>query len=256
LQIGGSPGTVTPGDEALAVAIRKSKALIDRLQHLLAASGMSARALSKRAKVGDEFLGETYVSDVLAGKNLNPSIPALQAIAKVLGVSLAYLTGENDHLSGEIAPRAVNLIPRLGIIETGAFRKLPDGSAAMVHQPLSQSYPAAKHFVLAMGDHSMDVGGKEGPILPGMNVLCVDMVDAELTVESGKVYAIRRTLDGGATYETIIRRAMVFRDRTELSAESSQPGYEKIVIEGPLSVDPHREIFAFGLVYEVSRSFE
>jgi len=232
------------------VAIRESKALIDRLQHLLDASGLSARALSKQAK-----LGETYVSDVLAGKNLNPSIPALQAIAKVLNVSLAYLQGENDHLAGGSAPRTVNLLPRLGIIETGAFRKLPDGSAAMVQRPLSQSYPRAKHFVLAVGDHAMDAA-REGPILPGMDVLCVDMVDAELMVESGKVYAIRHTLDGGATYETVIRRAMVFRDRTELSAESSYGGYEKIVIEGPLAVDPQAEIFAFGLVYGVFRAFE
>jgi hypothetical protein len=36
-----------------------------------------------------------------------------------------------------------------------------------------------------------------------MEVLCVDMADAGLQVESGRIYATRRTLDGGQTYETI-----------------------------------------------------
>jgi len=53
------------------------------------------------------------------------------------------------------------------------------------------------------------------------------MADAGLQVESGKIYATRRTLDGGQTYETIVRRAMVFRDRAELSAGSGRPEDEK-----------------------------
>lgn len=243
--------TIDLDEKAMLVALRESKVLADRLQSLLRASGLSARAVSKQAGLGD-----TYVNDVLTKKNCNPSIPAVQAIARVLGTTVAFLVGEINHPITDAAPRDVNLVPMMGIIESGAFRKVKDGdSFTMVQRPLSQAYPKAKHFTLAVGDDSMNVGNKEGPILPGMEVLCVDLISADLTVESDKIYAVRRTLDGGLTYETIIRRAMVFRDRTELLAESNKPGYEKIVIAGRLGVDPQRPIFAFGLVYAIFRAF-
>jgi hypothetical protein len=86
------------------------------------------------------------------------------------------------------------------------------------------------------------------------------MADAGLQVESGRIYATRRTLDGGQTdggqtYETIIRRAMVFRDRVEPIAESGRPEDEKIVVSG-LATDPGQPIFALGLVYGIFRGLE
>ena len=126
-------------------------------------------------------------------------------------------------------------------VEMGAFRKLQANSAfPMVQRPLSQFYPDAKHFVLTVGDDSMRAAGKDGPILPGMEVLCVDMADAGLQVESGKIYATRRTPDGGQTYETIIRRAMVLRDRVELIAEGSGGALASLqswLNEGPPGAD-------------------
>ena len=239
--------------KAVTVGTQDAGLLLVRLQRLLDESGLSARALSKQAHLGD-----TYVNDVLTGKNSNPSIPAIQAIAKVLDTSLGYLVGETEHHASMLTPRSMMPIPVVGIVETGAFRKLQDSSVfVMVHRPLSQLYPAAKHFALSVGDDCMSIAGKEGAILPGTEVLCVDLFSAGLQVESGKIYAIRRTMDGGNTYETMVRRAMVFRDRVELIAESGRPGgIEKIVIPGGLGVDPQQVIFALGLVYGVFRGFE
>jgi len=229
---------------------RDSKVLVDRLQRLLNERAISARALSRQAGLGD-----TYVNDVLSGKNASPSIPAVQAIAKALDTSIAYLVGETGHQDSVAAPHALAAIPVVGIVEVGAFRKLQTHSNfPLVERPLSQSYPDARHFVLTVGDAS-GAASKDGPILPGMEVLCVDMADAGLQVESGRIYATRRTLDGGQTYETIIRRAMVFRDRVELIAESGRPEDEKIVVPG-LATEPGQPIFALGLVYGIFRGLE
>jgi transcriptional regulator with XRE-family HTH domain len=223
---------------------------VDRLQRLLNEREISARALSRQAGLGD-----TYVNDVLSGKNASPSIPAVQAIARALDTSIGYLVGETSHEGGAAVPRAIAAIPVIGVVEVGAFRKPPvNSSIPLVERPLSQSYPDARHFVLTVGDAS-GAASKDGPILPGMEVLCVDMADAGLQVESGRIYATRRTLDGGQTYETIIRRAMVFRDRVELIAESGRPEDEKIVVSG-LATDPAQQIFALGLVYGIFRGLE
>jgi transcriptional regulator with XRE-family HTH domain len=227
-----------------------SKVLVERLQKLLNERQTSARALSRQAGLGD-----TYVNDVLSGKNASPSIPAVRTISKALGTTIAYLVGETGHQDRAAAPHSIAAIPVIGIVEVGAFRKLQSHSNfPLVERPLSQSYPDARHFVLTVGDAS-GAASKDGPILPGMEVLCVDMADAGLQVESGRIYATRRTLDGGQTYETIIRRAMVFRDRVELIAESGRPEDEKIVVSG-LATDPGQPIFALGLVYGIFRDLE
>jgi transcriptional regulator with XRE-family HTH domain len=245
------PGMETRDSGPGGSTTRHSNVLVDRLQRLLNEREISARALSRQAGLGD-----TYVNDVLSGKNASPSIPAVQAIAKALDTSIAYLIGETGHQDSVAAPHAIAAMPMIGVVEVGAFRKLPaNANFPLVERPLSQSYPDARHFVLTVGDASMGAASKDGPILPGMEVLCVDMADAGLQVESGRIYAARRTRDGGQTYETIIRRAMVFRDRVELIAESGRPEDEKIVVSG-LATDPGQPIFALGLVYGIFRGLE
>jgi transcriptional regulator with XRE-family HTH domain len=245
-----APGMETRDSGPGGSTIRHSNVLVDRLQRLLNEREISARALSRQAGLGD-----TYVNDVLSGKNASPSIPAVQAIAKALDTSIGYLIGETGHQDSVAAPHAIAAMPVIGIVEVGAFRK-PQANAnfPLVERPLSQSYPDARHFVLTVGDAS-GAASKDGPILPGMEVLCVDMADAGLQVESGRIYATRRTLDGGHTYETIIRRAMVFRDRVELIAESGGSEDEKIVVS-TLATDPGQPIFALGLVYGIFRGLE
>lgn len=222
------------------------RGFLTRLEQRMAEKGISRYTLSLKAG-----LGETYLSDLLHGKNTKPSIPALSSICKVLETTVAYLLGEtyDDH-------RVFNSIPLVGIVESGTLRRLPQGTPRLVTRPKSEQYPLAKHFSLYVNDSSM-AAAREQPILPGMEVLCVDIQDAELEVESGKIYAIRRTRDGGENYETILRRVRVYRDRVELLAESGKPGEdEKIIHKGRLLSDPKQPIFAFGWVYGTFQSFE
>ena len=63
-------------------------AVRDRLRAAMAAKGVAAKPLAKKAK-----LGETAVRDLLEGRSDNPRIKTLSAIAGALGVSLDYLLG-------------------------------------------------------------------------------------------------------------------------------------------------------------------
>lgn len=220
---------------------------LERLEGRMAEQGISRYALSLKAG-----LGETYLSDLLQGKNIKPSIPALISIAKVLDTTIAYLLGETYH-----DHRSFGSIPLVGIVESGTLRKLPQGEPRLVTRPKSEQYPLAKHFSLLVNDTGM-AAAREQPILPGMEVLCVDIADADLEVETGKIYAIRRTRDGGDNYETILRRARVYRDRVELFEESGRPldDVSKIIHKGRLTSDRTQPIYAFGWVYGTFQSFE
>lgn len=225
--------------------------VLSRLSQLMVDQNMTRKALSLKAG-----LSETYVSDLLQGKNKNPSIPALISIASVFGTSLAYLLGETYHAENNGALRAADLMPLVGIVESGAFRKLPQGEPDLVSRPKSGRYPAARHFALYVDDSSMSAAPEQS-IQPGMEVVCVDIDDANLEVESGKIYVLRRTRDRGETYETLLRRAMVYRDRVELTAESGKSTeYEKIVHMGRLTSDRSQPLYAFGLVSGSFQSFE
>lgn len=224
--------------------------MLERLEALMKEKGVTRIGLSKAAG-----LGETYVSDLLMSKNTKPSIPALISITKVLETTVAHLLGESYHNGNGDDRHVASLMPLVGIVESGALRKLQQGEPALVNRPRSEHYPAARHFALHVNDASM-AAAREQPILPGMEVVCIDIEDAELEVESGKIYAIRRSRDG-INYETILRRARVFRDRVELTAESGKPGDdEKIIHKGRLLSDTAQPTYAFGLVFGAFYSFE
>lgn len=223
--------------------------MLMRIGALMAQNGVTRQVLSRKAGLGD-----TYISDLLSGKNTKPSIPAMASIAKVLGTTVANLLGESyDDRDGDRL-RVANLMPLVGVVETGTLRKLPQGEPTLVMRPRSEHHPLAKHFALYVNDDSMSAA-REQPILPGMEVVCIDIADADLAVETGKIYAIRRT-HNGQDYETILRRARVYRDRVELTAEGGKLSQEKIIHRGQLTSDRSEAMYAFGLVCGSYHSFE
>lgn len=236
------------------VARRESRLLIERLSKLLVDRGRTQRDVSRRAG-----LGLSGLNDILTSRNKNPSVPQLQAIAKELQTHLAYLIGESDDADWVPDPRVAQPIQVIGVAETGAYRAMASverkADYPIIVGPPSKQYPAASRFALLVRDDAMNAA-PEGPIAPGMYALCVDMEAAGLTIESRSVYACRRSLDGGRTFETTIRRAMVFADRVELLAESSRPGYEKLIISRDPSMELAAQINAIGLVYATLTSFE
>ena len=65
---------------------RANQALVERLRIAMERSHTNARELAEKAEVGRSF-----VYDILSGKSTNPTTQKLASIAKVLGVSMAYL---------------------------------------------------------------------------------------------------------------------------------------------------------------------
>lgn len=231
----------------------ETKELIRRIELRMRDLGFNSAEVSRKAG-----LGQTAVYDILNGKNLSPSIPHVKAIAKVLECSVAYIVGEAEHPGGQPQYQSVAEIPVIGFAETGAFRQMADfdqgdsESLRKVAASRSTDHPKARHFALQIRGDSMNLA-KPYPLIDGLIVLCIDMADAGLEIESGKIYAVRRTMDGGQTYECTVKRAKVFRDRFELLPESSNQDHKPLILpRGAGRDDAAKSIDVIGLVYGVS----
>ena len=243
-----------------------------RLKQLIAEQGTSARAVSITAG-----LAHNYISDILDGKNENPSLRNMKEVAQVLGVSVAYLMGESDDRgTPEDIPEAAwprgfgpqrlgPPIPVIGAVETGTQREFAPviTGGRVLYAPRSVRYPRAMHYAMKIDDSSM-VGRN---LHPGMHILCVDMVEAGVRVESDKLYVIRRTDNNGAKWETIVRRAevRVGKDGTEIvelhphspiKRYRSETLLDDLVITPALKVPQDQSICVAGLVYGIYESLE
>lgn len=67
---------------------------------------------------------------------------------------------------------------------------------------------------------------------------------------------MRRTLDGGQTWECTIKRAHVFRKRYELSPESTNPAHQSVILPRQPVDDDTNFVQVIGLLYSVQFSFE
>lgn len=236
------------------VARRESKLLVERIQERISALGTNMKATSLKAE-----LGETAISEIVSRKNKNPSGLVLKAIAKALDCNIAYLLGDSDIAEREPEQRGAVPIAILGVAEAGAFRHMAQqqhdysGHEVKIATP-SKRYPLARHFALAVRGDSMN--DSRPPINDGMYVLCVDMASADIEVESNQLYAVRRSLDNGQTFETTIKRAMVFRDRIEYRPESTNARHDKIVTTRNRNQAGELQVDAIGLVYGAFIDFE
>lgn len=226
-----------------------------RLSERIDALGTNAAAVSRKAG-----LGTTAVYDILNDKNERPGIATIQALAAALDCSVAYLIGEADYTAGA-KRRGTQPIRVAGVAEAGNFRVMRDFDASgdndlpLIDAAPSRHYPKAKHFALEVRGDSMNAAAPT-PINPGVYVLCVDMIDAELVIETGNIYAVRRSTDGGQTYECTLKRAKVFRDRIELYPESTNARHKPIVIPAGADYFDSIEIQAIGLVYGLYTDLE
>jgi SOS-response transcriptional repressor LexA len=242
-----------------------------RLRELMQRQQLSHAALSRMAG-----LGQTAVNDIMSGRNQSPSNKAVEKLATVLGVSVEDLSrrmalsdggrGAADERTGHSASRTrvnalvagVEAVPLIGIAEAGAWRTvspLPADVQESVQPSRSRNYKSFKHFALRVQGDSMNAS--KPPIGDGQIILCVDMADAGLEINDGRVYVVRRTRDGGQSYEMTVKRAFVFRDRIELRPESTNPAHKAITVKRGMDEDfDGTRVEAIGLVYGTYASLE
>lgn len=231
--------------------------LIERINKRIGVLHTNAKAVSLKAG-----LAATYVSDLLAKRSIAPGAFPLKAIATALDCSLAYLFGEED----DVAPPTVKLlelIPVVATVEAGAFRAMPkDGELPRIAAPKSRLHPTATHFAVRVLDAGMDACA-DGPLMPGMYAHCVDLDSANLRVESGRLYCIRRTQDNGKTWEWLIRRARVHGDGRVVFTAESHKTYPVIEVRGTPTIDSaigkrkaRDGVTVAGLVFGAEISFE
>ena len=223
-----------------------------RLRELMQRHQLSHAELSRKAG-----LGQTAVNDIMSGRNQSPSNRAVEKLATALSVSVEYLTRStaSDERPGK---GTLGAIPLIGIAEAGAWRSV-SAQAADVHESVSparsRNYRSFNHFALRVQGDSMNAS--RPPIADGQIILCVDMADAGLEIADGRVYVVRRTRDGGQTYEMTVKRAFVFRDRIELRPESTNPAHQAITVKRGKDEDfDGTRVEAIGLVYGTYASLE
>jgi SOS-response transcriptional repressor LexA len=228
-----------------------------RLRELMQRQQLSHAALSRMAG-----LGQTAVNDIMSGRNQSPSNKAVEKLATVLGVSVEDLTRRfalSDRGRDErMVKAAVEAVPLIGIAEAGAWRTvspLPADVQESVSPARSRNYKSFNHFALRVQGDSMNAS--KPPIGDGQIILCVDMADAGLEITDGRVYVVRRTRDGGQSYEMTVKRAFVFRDRIELRPESTNPAHRAITVKRGMDEDfDGTRVEAIGLVYGTYASLE
>ena len=227
-----------------------------RLHELMQRRQLSHAALSRMAG-----LGQTAVNDIMSGRNASPGARVVEKLATALSVGVEELTrrtGAPARLRGTADGGGLEAIPLIGIAEAGAWRSaspLPADVQDSVSPARSRNYRSFRHFALCVQGDSMNAS--RPPIADGQIILCVDMADAGLEIADGRIYVVRRTRDGGGTYEMTVKRAFVFRDRIELRPESTNPAHKAITVKRGMDEDfDGTRVEAIGLVYGTYASFE
>lgn len=235
----------------------KNKVLIERIKDGMVAHDFNKKTLSEHI-TGKP--GSTLIHDILVGKSGRPMMDTIKNIAAALGTTPDYLVGDTDD---DKIPRGEQIRPIqvIGFAEAGAFRAMNDfhnlehlDSESVLAQPYKR-FPHLRHFALKIRGDSMNAA-RPHPLLEGMTALFVDFIDGGLEIENGRIYAVRRTQDGGQTWECTVKRAHVFRDRYELSPESTNPNHRSVVLPRPPVEDGGTEVEVIGLLYAVQFSYD
>jgi SOS-response transcriptional repressor LexA len=234
------------------------KVVQERIRLRVAELGTSLRQASLRAG-----LGKDVVRDIMVGRIKSPTAQTMAAIAEALECDVAFLMGTQEYprISDPTSRDLEAKIPIVGTVNAGVFTEmsgpepwLSEEDFETIRAPRNTAYPRARCFAFRVSGDSMN-NAKPRPILEGDLALCVDVVDAEIGVVDNEIYVVRRTKDGGQSYEWTLKRARVYTNRTELVPESTNPAHKSFVIPKRHDRDEVEEIAVVGLMYGLFAPF-
>lgn len=189
---------------------------VDRVQKRVEDMGMAATALTQQAG-----LERTFITDLLEGRKYSVNGRArLEKLAKALDCTPGYLTGSRALSARSTAGQS---LPLAGSVEEGAFR-LPIEAP----QPLVPVHPDPRfrgpQAVWAVAQPGLEsIGAPEGSWLLGVDAPAY--MRAMGGLKAGQLVLVSITVDKVPGEELVLRRVVVFHDRTELHPVDKGPVY-------------------------------
>jgi SOS-response transcriptional repressor LexA len=223
-----------------------------RIERRLSEIGRSASAVSEEATGKKDAIRKIY-NAARAGEEFNPRVDTLQGLARVMGRTVGWMTGEEESPSSLSPPVAASGdLAYAGIAQAGLFRPVdeyfnqdeawdrPDG---LMRHP---SYPRARQYAWKVGGKSMDLAGiADGQWIVGADAS--DYVDQYGDIESGDLVVVQRTRFQGSERELTVKEIRYYRDRYELHPRSSDPSFKPIIVANDQTADDE-EVTVVGVV--------
>lgn len=183
------------------------------------------------------------------------------AIAKITGFPLppSFLEAPRTAPGSELTPKPSTGLVRAvkaGTVAAGLFREHYqfDQSEKIVRMETPDpEFPNARLvFWDAEGD-SMNAL-KPIPLLPGMEVVCVDYddLDGRMPPRTGMIVVIQRSRDGGHLIEWSVKQIELYQDRIEFHPRSTNPIHKPIIVTRDMQADDGQEIRIVALVRRLS----
>lgn len=165
--------------------------LKERLKEALGKAGLSAQAASRAAGLGDGF-----ARDILNGTSKSPRAEGLAKLAAALGVSAAWLTGEDAQPGGGRPPRGAD-IPVFGTAAAATAGAMQVGDDAIEWLPRPPGLVAVRDvYALYVTGSSMEPRYRAGDLVfvsPHRPARIGDDVVVQ-TAENGEIRSWLKTL--------------------------------------------------------------
>lgn len=205
-------------------------ALITNLKRLMAERKAAGKAGGNPYSLSLEAgMSRNFVQKILDGASASPRGKNLAKLAEVLECKISDITGEPDDFTPGTAevPQTQRLHVEW-VAQAGAWVEVDQSQEEPeeIEVPLDDAYPGVRRFLARIHGDSMN----KTPLQDRAIAICLDTVDFGAAVPDRSIVIVRRTEDGGHTYETTAKRLRVHKDKFELVPESHNPKHETIVV--------------------------
>jgi SOS-response transcriptional repressor LexA len=212
---------------AWELASENDSPLLINLRRLMIERGINPYRLSRLAGLSGNFVGKIF-----EGASRNPAGANIALLAKALGVSQSMITGVPDDLFAKAIPAndesPTQRITIVGSARAGAWLEVDQSQdePEEIDAPVGHSFPGVQREGWRIEGDSMN----KTPLQNGVIAVCINMRDIGAMPPNRSIVIVRRTEDGGATFETTAKRLIINRDHFLLMPESTNPKHESITI--------------------------
>lgn len=220
--------------------------LIERIDRRLAATGKSAKGASREAGQS-----ESFIKNIRLGASKSPRAEGLQALARVLGTTIDWLTDGRgpevvspdasgaDRMEsnvrvadlGELVPVKI-----AGKVKAGEFLAIEDlgdwEEPETFLDTRDTRFPHARHLGFEVEGDSMNAL-KPRPIQDGdrLSALAYEDIADRYPLRDGMIVVVERTRHGGHEREWSVKQLEIYEDRVEFHPRSTNPRYKPIVVK-------------------------